>query len=313
MANRSQGKTRAGGLWRWAGGKGRLLGQLFARLDRRKWRDGCAALQGGACVCGAGGPHLPPYNRWFVPFFGGGADAAEAMRRDMAREFVLGDACEDVVLAVKHWRAAEKFLLHALTLPVETQRELFYVLRAQRDAVRGFHLPDKLPVELDYEAWRAFRFLFLQATSFNGVWRVARSTGIYNVPFGRKGSVAWQALMEFELVASRRVHLWMPGDFEAAIDLAGAGDLVYADPPYLGTHDYGAFRLADHNRLAAALRRARLRGAECWVSGSDCEDTIRVYGMNGLDVLIHRLSSQRSVSQKSSTRGVTQELLLEIA
>ena len=97
-------------------------------------------------------------------------------------------------------------------------------------------------------------------------------------------------------------------DFAATIAQAGPGDIVYADPPYLGTHSaYTAqgFDIETHRRLAAALRRAVARGAVCWLSGSDCEETRAIYGGT-----VYSIPVSRSLSCKGSTPGMKTELLI---
>ena len=99
-------------------------------------------------------------------------------------------------------------------------------------------------------------------------------------------------------------------DFAATIEQAGPGDIVYADPPYLGTHSAytsKGFDTTEHRRLAQCLRDAASRGAVCWVSGSDCDETRAVYGG-----VAHVIQVPRSMSCKGSTRGTKTELLIRV-
>jgi DNA adenine methylase len=250
----------------------------------------------------------PHYRQWVVPFFGGGADAAEAMRRRTALSFVFGDKCHAGLLAARRWSEVERTLRALLCLPLTVQRATYYAFRASEEVPAepivtwqdGAWPPSR-------ETWATLRFLFLLATNFNGVWRVNRA-GRYNVPFGRRGSVDWEVLAEFATLLAANAVTWLAGDFEATVALAGVGDLVYADPPYLGTHDYGGFTEADHVRLVTALRAAVARGATCWASGSDCADTRRVY----VPRVEHVLTVKRSVAAASESRGNKTELLMEL-
>ena len=66
------------GLFRWAGGKARIVETLFAHIDADA-HELCPP-----CVA----PHRAPAARWLEPFVGSGAMALAAMRRGIAREYV---------------------------------------------------------------------------------------------------------------------------------------------------------------------------------------------------------------------------------
>lgn len=79
---------------------------------------------------------------------------------------------------------------------------------------------------------RASRFLFMNKTCFNGLWRVNKK-GKFNVPFGRyKKPNFWDrenlymvsvALQNTEVICS---------DFSSVLEYATPGSFVYLDPPY---------------------------------------------------------------------------------
>ena len=73
------------GLFRWAGGKGRIVDALMSHIvpSARAFCPPCAALH--------------PAPNWIEPFVGGGAVALEAMRRGLAARYVLADGSADVM------------------------------------------------------------------------------------------------------------------------------------------------------------------------------------------------------------------------
>src|SRR5256712_12480879 len=102
-------------------------------------------------------------------------------------------------------------------------------------ALNPLHLPP---------AARAARFIYLNKTCFNGLWRVNRA-GRFNVPIGRYTNprfhdpsaliAASQALKGVEIVHA---------PFEAALVRAAAGDFVYLASPYdpgTPTADFGNY------------------------------------------------------------------------
>jgi len=89
-------------------------------------------------------------------------------------------------------------------------------------------------------------FLFLNRACFNGVMRFNRKGG-FNTPFCRKPQRFAQSYITKivnQVKAVRQILLqsdwtFAVADFEETLGQATMGDLVYADPPYMGRHtDY---------------------------------------------------------------------------
>jgi DNA adenine methylase len=156
--------------------------------------------------------------------------------------------------------------------------------------------------------WRACLFLYLNRFGFNGLWRTNQK-GELNVPFGRRNFLP--SLAEEEILqASTRLKTarLMTGDFEPVLAMAVAGDVVYCDPPYCGTHDKYTkerFSMDDHVRLRAAAVRVAKRGALVIISNSDCPESLSLYAA----AKVERVSSRRSLSSKHTTRGDMTELV----
>ncbi|TXH43153.1 MAG: Dam family site-specific DNA-(adenine-N6)-methyltransferase [Desulfurellales bacterium] len=274
---------RMNGLFRWAGGKGRIADKLFAHIDTRQAEQ-----------------HPARAPRWIEPFVGGGAMALEAMRRGLAHKYILADASADVMSVYETlYQDAPSLLLELRrfqAMPKTMQQTQFLWQRRQ-------------VTDCMFTCLRAMRLLILQACGFNGLYRVNKS-GVYNVPFGRCATFDFELLAEaVKRLREHEVKL-LTQDFEQTTALAGPGDIVYADPPYLGTHSaYTAqgFNVETHRRLAAALWRAASRDVVCWLSGSDCEETRAVYGGT-----VYSIPVSRSMSCKGATRGTKTELLIRI-
>ncbi len=106
-------------------------------------------------------------------------------------------------------------------------------------------------------------FLFLNRSCFNGVMRFNRKGG-FNVPYCHKKDRFAQAyvtkianqIRRIAEVVTMRDWKFAAADFRETLQNAGAGDLVYADPPYAGRHvDYfNSWSEADEEALAKLLK-----------------------------------------------------------
>lgn len=284
----------SGVLYRWAGSKARILPELMAHLDKGV-----------------------KYKRWVEPFLGGGSVALEAMRRELACEYVLGDSLRSIVDTWQQLQRDPAWLIAELcqfaALPFEQQRERFDALRSYDPLCIFSFIPSS--------ATSARRFMILQACSFNGLWRESVKSG-YNVPFGletKKGKrsaphLNFEAMEEAaKLLSANQVRVQC-ADFAETITQVSEGDLVYADPPYLGTHSAyssAGFGLKEHEHLALLLNEAKARGAICWVSGSDLIKTREIY-MDGIESLLYPISARRSIGCKVASRGAKTELLIRM-
>jgi DNA adenine methylase len=149
---------------------------------------------------------------------------------------------------------------------------------------------------------RAVRFLYLNRTAFNGIYRVNRR-GEFNVPFGCKpGTVLCdEALLQNASRALKNRRLGVC-DFEETIDQAAPGDLIYADPPYTTKHNNNSFRRynevlfswSHQERLAECLHRAARRKVQVILSSADHGSLIDLY--NGFSV--------KQVARRSLISGV---------
>lgn len=160
-------------------------------------------------------------------------------------------------------------------------------------------------------AARAARFIYLNRTCFNGLYRV-NLRGKFNVPLGSKCSVVrgdddfaeWSGRLQgVELFAQ---------DFEATIERAGPGDLIYADPPYTVKHNMNnfvkynerIFSWSDQERLAKCLSSASERGCRVLISNADHLSVQELYPRPvWTQLVLHRFSrlSGTSAGRKPAT------------
>jgi len=239
------------------------------------------------------------YGRYIEPFLGSGAvffhlQPAKAILGDSNAELI------DTYRAVReHARGLRTSLLHHQKLHTLSS-DHYYNIRA---------LSPHTLVE------RASRTIYLNRTCFNGIYRVNQS-GEFNVPKGNRDSVIkftddFAALSKLLANADLRVS-----DFEPLIDEAKKGDLIFADPPYTIRHNLNGFvkynevmfSWRDQERLAAALRRASVRGAKIVATNANHSSIRQLYPTSKFKLVSRKRPSL--ISANSTSRGRFNELII---
>lgn len=246
---------------KWAGGKQRIVGSIL--------------------------PLLPKTGRYFEPFIGSGAVYLNMPQE----ECFLSDVNGDLVELYRHLQKdGEAFIeeCRGFFCPECNVRERYYELR------------DEFNTTSDLRRKSAI-FLYMNRHGFNGMCRYNASGG-YNIPFGRyKGPSFPEAEMRsFLKRALRGKSLFSVMDFREALARAGAGDVVYCDPPYVplsATASFVAyaaegFGVEEQRALANAAREAAERGATVVISNHDTPLVRSLYeGANIRSILVRRLIS----------------------
>lgn len=263
---------------KWAGGKTKLLPELLARVP--------ASI----------GTYVEPFAGGAALFF---ALASRAEGRPFKRA-VLADKNEDLLACYRAVRDSVDDVIDALE-PYVYDRDVYYRARAQD--------PRKLS-----DVARAARFLFLNRTCYNGLWRV-NSKGTFNVPFGTyknpkirdpEGLRAAAKLLSGVEIKS--------GDFESVTTSLGSRDFVYFDPPYVPlskTADFTAysadgFDSGDQERLRNRMRELKKRGVAAMLSNADTKETRALYQ----EFFVETVLMPRNINRDPSKRGDIAELLV---
>ena len=161
---------------------------------------------------------------------------------------------------------------------------------------------------------RAARFVYLNRTCWNGLYRVNKA-GAFNVPIGTRTSVVLPTDDFAALAKVLNKSRIKTADFETVIDEAQKGDLIYADPPYTVLHDNNGFikyndqlfSWQDQKRLQGALLRATGRGVQVVSTNAAHSSIEELYSSN---FHIYRLSRRSLMAADNTYRKVTKELLI---
>lgn len=266
---------------KWAGGKSQLLDQLTGILPSR-------------------------IRTYYEPFVGGGAVFFALAHKGRFQRAVIND-----------WNAE---LMDTYKAIRDFPGDLLVALQKLKDDYKADPKPTYLrersldPKELAPIA-RAARFIFLNRTGFNGLYRVNKQ-GRFNVPFGKYDNprivdepnirACSQVLNNFVVLTSK--------DFAAVVADAQPGDAVYFDPPYVplnatsnfASYTSDGFGLDDQYRLAAAFKQLVEAGVAVVASNSDTQIVRDLY--EGFEM--HQVLARRNINSKADKRGPVGELVI---
>lgn len=259
---------------KWAGGKQRLLNSLL--------------------------PHIPSKGRLIEPFVGAGSVFLAAGDRDL----VVNDANPDLI-------AMFRALKRDPELYIDAARP--YFVDGMHSQVVYLQTRELFNKTSDLEA-RAVMLLYLNRFGFNGLYRVNK-TGGFNTPYGHPRTIPKFPERELRQLAQRLQHAQiMCGDFQHAMALASAGDVVYCDPPYVDASEgrasfvgyvSGGFCSAQQVQLVDETWAAVGRGATVVLSNHDTPAARSLYaGMHH-----HSVEVRRSIAGSVDGRGMVRELI----
>lgn len=265
-----------------------------------KWAGGKRALADRILALGP-----KKITRYIEPFVGGGAVFFALRKAGFDGDATLGDTILDLVIAYERVRDDPKGLISALRSYVN-EEENYYVVRSLDPTTLG--LTD-----------RASRFIYLNKTSFNGLWRENKS-GKMNAPYGKYKNpticdepgilAAYRALQDVNIQFKSFGHLYLDRE-------VGPGDFIYCDPPYLPvsksasftTYSAGGFGYEEHRKLMVYARRWAMRGARVVLSNADVPLTHELYEK---DFSREIVQMNRSINCKGEGRSKVGEVILSI-
>lgn len=236
---------------------------------------------------------------YYEPFVGGGAVFFDLLPSNA----VLSDLNAELVTTynvIKH--DVEKLITFLSNH--EVSKEYFLQMRALN------------PRDLKPEGV-ASRFIYLNRTGFNGLYRVNKS-GQFNVPFGRNGNPTICDAVNLRKVSRALQNVEIAHrDYKHVLDAAKKGDFVYFDPPYYPVSktasftSYTAESFLDREQLELRDVFAELSQRGCYVmlSNSDADFINQIYAeIPG--VRISKIYASRAVNSKVSGRGKVIEILV---
>lgn len=195
--------------------------------------------------------------------------------------------------------------VESLFIPGNNEANAYYALREE--------LNERLAGSKAHSARTAALLIYVSRHCFNGLSRF-RKNGGFNSPFGKYDApgIPVDALEAYTRAACNIVTECR--DFRESMNLAVAGDVIYADPPfvplsatsnftgYAGSKFGPQFQMA----LVTAAVDAAARGARVVVSNNDTPEVREMYASASE---IHTVWVRRSISRNVDTRGNVGEVV----
>lgn len=260
---------------KWVGGKRKLLKELEERMPS-------------------------DFSAYFEPFMGGGA----VFWHIKPKKAVLLDINPELV---NTYRCVQKNV-EALILDLRQHyydQEYYYQIRNS----------DRTNC---YSSWtdvqRASRFIYLNKTCFNGLYRV-NSQGQNNVPFGKYKN---PKIVDVENLRACSLALQsteiLTGSFLSIESKVESQDFVYFDPPYIplnATSSFTSYSKEDFGLdMQIALRdlchRFNQRGVRFMLSNSSAPVVFELYSKFKIDLV----DVPRSINSKGDKRGKVKEVIV---
>ncbi len=208
---------------RWAGGKRWLIKHLHNFLPKE-------------------------FNNYHEPFLGGASIFLYLKSRDLiSGHSFLSDFNIDLINAYEQLKNNPE-IIGDLIQGYKNEKDFYYSIRS---------------VNPQNDIERAAIFIYLNRTSYNGIYRVNRE-GTYNVPFGYRAGKNVLDCSNFQMLSSlfSKNVTFQSCDFEIVKENLSAHDLVFLDPPYTVAHENNGFvqynqqifSWEDQKRLTGLLR-----------------------------------------------------------
>lgn len=241
----------------------------------------------------------PKLNKYFEPFVGGGAVFFDLL----PEKAELSDLNEELVITYNVIKNDIDGLIKSLK---KHKYEKEYYLK-----VRAKNPKELLNVEV------ASRFIYLNRTGFNGMYRV-NSKGGFNVPFGRYNNpiICDEKNLRRVSKSLQKVSI-NHQDYKEVLKNAKKGDFIYFDPPYypisktasFTSYTAESFLEKEQTELRNTFAELHKRGCFVMLSNSDTPFINKIYSEIP-SAKITKVEAGRAINSKGSKRGKITEVLV---
>jgi DNA adenine methylase len=248
------------------------------------------------------------FGTYHEPFLGGGAVMFNLLSKEAKLSCNVSDFNSDLILAYVTIRDKLRKLIESLENHSKNYHkdssEYYYEIRKQEP---------KQQIE------KVSRLIFLNRTCFNGLYRVNKK-GQFNVPLGRYTNpniVNKENLTAVsKILQSEKIKISCRG-FEAVLDDAKKGDLIYFDPPYqpisstanFTSYTHRDFTEKDLERLVDLANHLNSKG--CHVLLSNSNSKIVKDSFSEKHWSISEINANRAINSNAQKRTGHKEIIIK--
>lgn len=240
-------------------------------------------------------------NTYYEPFVGGGAVFFDLL----PERAVLSDMNSELVITYNVIKNNVEQLISSLKKH-KANKEYFLKIRS-KDVSK---LSD---VEI------ASRFIYLNRTCFNGLYRVNKS-GQFNVPFGQNKNPLICDEVNLRRVSESLKNVSIKHqDYKEVLKKAKAGDFIYFDPPYYPVSKTASFTAytkdsfldKEQIELRDTFVELHKRGCLVMLSNSDTQFINDIYSeIKDKKIRITKVSAGRAINSNGAGRGKILEVVV---
>ncbi|MFE4714775.1 DNA adenine methylase [Paenibacillus sp. NPDC056722] len=218
------------------------------------------------------------FSCYHEPFLGGGAIYFTAFSQQKSYLSDLNHELIDTYQAIKD----NPFEVISTLQTYENTEDFYYTIRGQQP---------------DNRFQKAARFIFLNQTSFNGIYRV-NLRGEYNVPYGHRDKNFLEADKLIAASECLKNATLNSGDFTHNQDKIKNGDLVFLDPPYTVSHNNNGFikynqklfSMDDQQRLSSFIDFIKKQGAYYILTNAAHQSILEIFEKGDKLIELNRAS-----------------------
>lgn len=240
-------------------------------------------------------------NRYIEPFVGGGAVLFYILKNYKPKEVIISDINEELLNTYEVIKNdAENLIEDLKKLRQLHNKENYYKIRAE---------DPKLLSNLT----RATRFIYLNKTCFNGLYRV-NSKNEFNVPIGSYKNPQIFSEEDLREISKLLQNVEIKhASFEECIKWARKNDFIYLDPPYyplkkesFTTYTKEKFLDKEQKKLKEIFDELNKKGCKVMISNSDTKFIKDLYGEYHQAVVM----ASRMINCDATKRGKIKEIVI---
>jgi len=239
---------------------------------------------------------------YFEPFVGGGAMFFDLL----PKKAVLSDLNSDLVTTYNVIKSnTEKLITKLKEHKKKNCKDYFLKIRKQN--------PKKLS-----DVSIAARFIYLNRTCFNGMYRVNKS-GHFNVPYGKYvNPLICNEENLMKVKNSLKSVKILNQDYKKTLKIAKNGDFIYLDPPYypvnrtsnFTSYTSETFLEKEQEELRDTYLKLHKRGCFVMLSNSDTPFIKELYSDLDKNIKINKVYAGRAINSNGAKRGKVKEVVV---